>query len=1075
MAQPAVDAKFQVDIPAEMLEAMTGGGSIAQRVTRAEALQVPAVQRARNLIAGTLGSLPHHVHDPKRREVPSTYLMNGNIDPDIPNTVVLAQTYEDLLFESMSWWRVTQTGWHNYPIHARHIPIEAVHVAPVGWVPSEGWVSADWMIPEDGQIFIDGIPVDDSEVIRFDSPNPPLLRHAARAIRSALQLDKTAALYAKEPLPLGYFAPREGVDPGDDEEIQEILDNWEIARSQRAWGYIGAALEGKTLQWSPEQLQLAATRQHAVLEIARAAGIDPEDLGVSTTSRTYQNGVDRRLDMIDFTLAPYAAAVQDRLSMRDLLPRGYSVHVDYTGFTRADFKGRMEGWEIATRIGVYTTEEARASEGRPVDVTPESTAAELPSMSDSESLDHSGATFSDDPKKPYGDVSYADPGYQEDGKKRYPIDTEEHCRAAWSYINQSDNAAKYSSDELSKIKARIMAAGKKYGIEFEEGSESSSSATVEFDLPMVDAAFRVNTGQRQITGLAVPWGEVARSGFVKYRFAQDALEWATSRRVKLLIEHDASQAVGKAIELTSKPDGLWATFSVARGPEGDRALSLAEDGVLDGLSVGVAFIDGYFPKPDPQDGSVQFVQRAILREISLTPMPSFDGARVTDVAASRSNERTPTVAPTVTDTKLDQDDDAQFDLTEYLKLSVDGMTKAHQELTAELSTSIGDSIVAGLKTAMENLPMPQDGGPQRVRAARFKVTREAPIYTFTSGGESLVRDAYYAATQQDTNALGRLRKYREQTEEVATLAAQRMAQFATSTTTTDPEIIPPGYRPDLYVPQLAKERPLVSSCSRGSIQNASPFTVPIFTSITTGSADHVEGTNPTDGTLAFGTSTVSPGAISGLLKLSREIVDSSNPSIDAIALQAMRESYSQQTEAKVYTLLNGTSGAGGVITGDLVPSGAQAVTVAGGTDNQTLVKMIRERLAKYPFLRFAAPSQGHMGQGATVRLATAVDTTQRPLFPSIGASNANGVGNAITQGWNVDGLAFVPAWAMTGVAAGDSQIMFFNSTDVWVWESPLLSFRYEERSGPALIELAMFGYFGTHLLRPVGLSGIRIT
>jgi hypothetical protein len=53
--------------------------------------------------------------------------------------------------------------------------------------------------------------------------------------------------------------------------------------------------------------------------------------------------------------------------------------------------------------------------------------------------------------------------------------------------------------------------------------------------------------------------------------------------------------------------------------------------------------------------------------------------------------------------------------------------------------------------------------------------------------------------------------------------------------------------------------------------------------------------------------------------------------------------------------------------------------------------------------------------------------------------------------------------------------MILNSTDAWVWESPLLQFRYEERSGPALIELAMFGYFGTHLLRPVGLSGIRIT
>ena len=32
--------------------------------------------------------------------------------------------------------------------------------------------------------------------------------------------------------------------------------------------------------------------------------------------------------------------------------------------------------------------------------------------------------------EPYGAVTYADPGYQSDGVKRYPIDTEAHTRAA---------------------------------------------------------------------------------------------------------------------------------------------------------------------------------------------------------------------------------------------------------------------------------------------------------------------------------------------------------------------------------------------------------------------------------------------------------------------------------------------------------------------------------------------------------------------------------------------------------------------------------------------------------------------
>jgi hypothetical protein len=36
-------------------------------------------------------------------------------------------------------------------------------------------------------------------------------------------------------------------------------------------------------------------------------------------------------------------------------------------------------------------------------------------------------------------------------------------------------------------------------------------------------------------------------------------------------------------------------------------------------------------------------------------------------------------------------------------------------------------------------------------------------------------------------------------------------------------------------------------------------------------------------------------------------------------------------------------------------------------------------------------------------------------------------------------------------------------------------FRFEERSGPAFVELALFGYFAVRILRPVGLSGIRLT
>ena len=59
----------------------------------------------------------------------------------------------------------------------------------------------------------------------------------------------------------------------------------------------------------------------------------------------------------------------------------------------------------------------------------------------------------------YGDVKFAD-----EKNKKYPIDTEEHIRAAWSYINHKDNAAKYDKDDVENIKRQIERAAREHGI-----------------------------------------------------------------------------------------------------------------------------------------------------------------------------------------------------------------------------------------------------------------------------------------------------------------------------------------------------------------------------------------------------------------------------------------------------------------------------------------------------------------------------------------------------------------------------------------------------------------------------------
>lgn len=74
--------------------------------------------------------------------------------------------------------------------------------------------------------------------------------------------------------------------------------------------------------------------------------------------------------------------------------------------------------------------------------------------------------------KPYGNVRYADPGYQDDKKPRYPIDTEDHVRAALSYFGQSKNRTQYTASQQAAILGRIKSRARALGIQVSDDSKT---------------------------------------------------------------------------------------------------------------------------------------------------------------------------------------------------------------------------------------------------------------------------------------------------------------------------------------------------------------------------------------------------------------------------------------------------------------------------------------------------------------------------------------------------------------------------------------------------------------------------
>jgi HK97 family phage portal protein len=341
----AVDAE---SVPAQIfgLETYSDPIAPASRISRREAIQCAAVKRARDLICGNLSMLPLAVYDTENIKHESNLL--DQPERGRTRTATLADTIDDLLFEGVAYWRVTERGWDGYPAWIKRVRPERVS------------------IDEDtGIVRVDGREIPSRDLIQFESPNDALLKAGARAIRTTLRLEAAAANYADGTPPIDYFTPAEGADPADDEDVLDLLNAWKDARRTRATAYVPASLNYNTGGWNPEQLQLADARQHAVLEIARAAGVDPESLGVSVGGMTYYNAQDRDRVFLRSTLGAYRAVIEQRLSMGDVTKRGYFVRFDLSDFLRADDKTRMEVHALARQLGIETEEEARAAEGKP--------------------------------------------------------------------------------------------------------------------------------------------------------------------------------------------------------------------------------------------------------------------------------------------------------------------------------------------------------------------------------------------------------------------------------------------------------------------------------------------------------------------------------------------------------------------------------------------------------------------------------------------------------------------------------------------------------------------------------------
>jgi HK97 family phage portal protein len=317
-------------------------------VTRQQAMTVPAVNRARNVTCGTIGSLPLVRYDMRNNTRLDPLPWQYQLDPDVPQSITLTWLVDSLFFFGVAYLQVLELYPDGRVQNARWISPERVQILtnPAG-TEVTGYLLDGDTLPNEGV----------GSLKSFAGPDQGFIYRAGRTVQTALELEEAANRAAKEPMPQ-IILKNKGVNLGA-VKVKEMLDGWKAARRERSTAYLNGDVDAQAIGFSGSENQLVESRQFHASEIARAANIPAWFLNADVASLTYSNVQQERRSLIDFSLRPLLTAIEERMSMQDFLPPNIVVKFDLDDFLRGSSIEEMQVMTGYVAAGIMTIGEAR--------------------------------------------------------------------------------------------------------------------------------------------------------------------------------------------------------------------------------------------------------------------------------------------------------------------------------------------------------------------------------------------------------------------------------------------------------------------------------------------------------------------------------------------------------------------------------------------------------------------------------------------------------------------------------------------------------------------------------------------
>lgn len=341
--------------------------------------------------------------------------------------------------------------------------------------------------------------------------------------------------------------------------------------------------------------------------------------------------------------------------------------------------------------------------------------------------------------------------------------------------------------------------------------------------------------------------------------------------------------------------------------------------------------------------------------------------------------------------------------------------------------------------------------------------RDPGLY-IRGGSHSFVGDQWRSANMGDRTAAERLQKHTNALRDNQHLRDVLGAGASTG----GAGLVPPVWLAEQFAPIL--HRKLRVAAQLQQVPWAGPFAWSIPVAGTVAKTSSVaEGVNTTETDPGYTVLTVTPKAIMGYSEVSRQMLEGSNPAVDAIIWADLMGDFYDNCELEV-------------IAAATAQAGVNTVTVSAGATTTTDILAQRSGILD----GISAISDNSAGDadiffGRTSRWTTYLkmqDSTGRPLIlaQQYSPQNAIGLGGAV-QGFrspiqgNLENLA-----AVTSPTVAASTGFIANSQEHLFSISPPMQFTFEQPAGPALIRVGVWGYEAvTFGRRPKALTKITFS